>query len=225
MARTLALIGMALIAPAISAGASEDADQPATHRVSRGPFRVVVSLPAVLESPEAREVSVRPDEWTSLVVREAVDHGVEVREGQVVLALETEEIDEAIRSAELDLELSRIEHEGAQRDLELLEKSSALDVDVAERAKRRADESLVRFIEINEPLSEKRARLSAENSKDYLAYQLEELEQLEKMYRADDLTEETEEIILRRQRDSVKRAKFALEESEIARDEMLQVGL
>ena len=48
-------------------------------------------------------------------------------------------------------------------------------------------------------------------AKDMLEYEEEELRQLEKMYKADDLGEETEAIVLKRARDSVKRAKFGLE--------------
>ena len=45
-------------------------------------------------------------------------------------------------------------------------------------------------------------------AEDYLAYEEEELKQLVKMYEADDLTEETEEIVLRRTRDDVERSRY-----------------
>src|SRR5690606_30596542 len=41
----------------------------------------------------------------------------------------------------------------------------------------------------------------------------EELAQLEKMYKSDDLTEETEEIVLKRQRNQLEQAEFFLESS------------
>jgi multidrug resistance efflux pump len=44
-----------------------------------------------------------------------------------------------------------------------------------------------------------------------LEYQAEELKQLERMYAADDLTEETEEIILKRTRDAVESAQYSLQ--------------
>jgi multidrug efflux pump subunit AcrA (membrane-fusion protein) len=58
-----------------------------------------------------------------------------------------------------------------------------------------------------------------------LAYEKDELEQLEKMYEADDLTEETEEIVLKRQRTAVEFAEFNLEDAKLSRDQTLKVYL
>ena len=56
-------------------------------------------------------------------------------------------------------------------------------------------------------------------AKDTLEYEEEELRQLEKMYKADEATEETEKIVLKRARDTVKRAKFVLERTQAECDE------
>ncbi|MEZ5303785.1 MAG: HlyD family efflux transporter periplasmic adaptor subunit [Verrucomicrobiales bacterium] len=53
----------------------------------------------------------------------------------------------------------------------------------------------------------------------------EELVQLEKMYKADDLTEETEEIILRRQRNAVESAEFRLGRVKVEAEQQLTVGI
>ena len=55
----------------------------------------------------------------------------------------------------------------------------------------------------------------------YLEYESEELSQLRKMYAEDDLTEETEEIILRRQENAVKDAEFSLKRARMNRDRSL----
>ena len=56
-------------------------------------------------------------------------------------------------------------------------------------------------------------------------YQKEELEQLERMYKADDLTEETEEIILTRAQHGVDAAKYRLKKAIAAQDRFLNVVL
>ena len=61
------------------------------------------------------------------------------------------------------------------------------------------------------PYKKKSAAMSLKSYRDSLAYATEELNQLKKMYEADDLTEETEEIILQRTQNQVDRAKFLLE--------------
>ncbi len=58
-----------------------------------------------------------------------------------------------------------------------------------------------------------------------LAYEKEELAQLEKMYKADDLTEETEKIVLKRQRDAVERAEWSVHVAEIEHEKYLKTDL
>jgi HlyD family secretion protein len=60
---------------------------------------------------------------------------------------------------------------------------------------------------------------------EFLEYAKEELRQLEKMYRSKDLTEETEEIILRRQRFQVDSREHYLKQAELLRDQKLKVDL
>jgi hypothetical protein len=58
-----------------------------------------------------------------------------------------------------------------------------------------------------------------------LSNQREELKQLSKMYEADDITENTEEIILVRQQDAVASAEFALRMESLDHKRMLEVTL
>ena len=66
---------------------------------------------------------------------------------------------------------------------------------------------------------------SVKSAVEYLEYAKEELRQLEKMYRSKDLTEETEEIILRRTRFQVESSEVQLKEAELRRDVTLKVEL
>ena len=62
-------------------------------------------------------------------------------------------------------------------------------------------------------------------AKSQLEYEEEELRQLEKMYKADDITEETEEIVLKRARDTVGGAKFDVEYAQLNHDQTLKFAL
>jgi multidrug resistance efflux pump len=64
----------------------------------------------------------------------------------------------------------------------------------------------------------KSAAYSLKASQQRLEYQEEELRQLEEMYKADDLTEETEEIVLKRARNSVDAARFMHEIAKVNYD-------
>jgi len=199
--------------------------KPATHKVARGPFRIEAELKGILEARRMTEVILRPEVWAQLTVRKAAEHGARVKKGDVVLALDTTKIDEAIQDAEAGLRLMEPAITVAEEEVAALEKSLPLDLATAERASRIADEDLKRYLETDRPLNVRSTHFAVKTQADYLEYQKEELRQLEKMYKADDLTEETEEIILKRQRDAVERTAFALEKTKIAADRTLNVEI
>ena len=72
------------------------------------------------------------------------------------------------------------------------------------------------------PFTLKLTEFSLKSAKEMLEYEEEELRQLEKMYKADDITEETEAIVLKRGRDAVERAKFYVESSQVGHDHALK---
>ncbi|MFG0334951.1 MAG: hypothetical protein ACF8TS_16465, partial [Maioricimonas sp. JB049] len=178
------------------------ADPPETHVVESGPFRVTVELDGVFESQSMHEVILRPEVWSGLVALKAVEQGTRVEEGEQVLWLDTDKIENEIRDLEFQIEQGQLSFEQKEVELATLRKSVPLDIEAAERARRVAVDDLNYFLEIDEGLRRRSAEESLLSAKYSLEYAQEELDQLEKMYRADDLTEETEEIILRRaQRD------------------------
>ena len=95
----------------------------------------------------------------------------------------------------------------------------------ATRAKNQADEDVKRFFDIEKPDAVRTAHFTVKLNGEYLEYAREELRQLEKMYRSKDLTEETEEIILRRQRFQVDSREHFLKVAQLQRDQKLKVDL
>ena len=177
------------------------------------------------EARSATEMVLRPEAWSSFKVLKAVEHGAEVERGDVLVELDMKDIDEAIADGRRKVELAELAVKLAEQGLEMLEATTPLDLASAERSKRYAHDDLDRYLKVDRALSEKVANFNVETSKNYLEYEREELRQLEKMYKADDLTEETEEIILKRQQDAVKRAEFYLELDENYRDRTLKTSL
>jgi multidrug efflux pump subunit AcrA (membrane-fusion protein) len=212
--------------PDASASHSPPDSKPATARVEKGPFQIEVVLSGVFEAQRVTEVSIRPKAWAlPLLVERAVELGTPVKKGDILVELDREKIDKAIEDAEVENTLSELALKQANEELPILEKALPVDLAAAERTKTQADEDLKRFLEIDKPHSIKSADFSVKRSNEYLEYSKEELRQLEKMYRSKDLTEETEEIILRRQRFQVENSEFALKEAELHRDQTLKVDL
>jgi len=170
-------------------------------------------------------VAFSPRAWSKLVLEKAAEHGTRVEKGQVVLALRTAELDEAIADAEAQLASLEPAIKIAEAELATMEKTLDLALAAAERAREHAEEDAERYFKIERPLAIRNWEQTVKNRKNYLEYQREELRQLEKMYEADDLTEETEEIVLKRQRDTVERAEFALEVEKANAEKALKVEI
>ncbi|MGQ9592326.1 MAG: efflux RND transporter periplasmic adaptor subunit [Planctomycetota bacterium] len=209
----------------VASPAGEPGAGPAAHKVARGPFQVEAALDGTFEARRSYEISVASEAWSSLVVRKAVPHGARVSKGETLVAFETEEIDRAIEEEEKAVRLARLALRQAEVEAEVAERTSAMDLAAAARSAERAEEDLERFLSEGKEFSLKSAEFSLKNARNSLEYEREELRQLEKMYEADDLTEETEEIILRRQRDAVEAAEFRVEGAERSRKETFEVAV
>jgi multidrug efflux pump subunit AcrA (membrane-fusion protein) len=212
---------------AAEAKKAEDAKKaaPAAQKVKKGLIKITLELDGVLESENAQEIAVRPDEWSSLTVLHAAPHGAYVRKGDVVLELDPEKLDRAITDLRKDMQINALALQQTEQQLSVLEKTTPMDMEAGERAARQAAEDRDYYVNIDRPFTLKSTEFSLKSMKEYLEYEQEELRQLEKMYKADDITEETEAIVLKRGRDSVDRAKFSLESAQISHDHALKYAI
>jgi multidrug efflux pump subunit AcrA (membrane-fusion protein) len=224
----LALAGFvsaADIAPVKPANPGLSPTKPPTVKVEKVPFRVDVSLKGIFEPAATAEVLLKPEFWTGgFNVLTAVEPGTAVKRGDVLLTLDPEKIDRAIRDMEADQQLADLAIRLAELDLPIAERTAPLDMAAAERGQARAEEDLRKFLDVDKRLAVESAEFGLKNAQHQLEYAEEELKQLQKMYRKD-LTEETEEIILKRQRYAVESAKFMLKLNENRREQSLNVEL
>ena len=209
--------------PAAKDSSDESGAKP--HVVKRGPLRIEVALDGTFEAQNMTELALHPQEWTGFSVLKAVEHGAIVRRGDLLLAMDPEKIDRAIADLRTEIQLSDLSEKQAEQQLAALEKSAPLDMEANQRTLRAAQEDWRQYLAVDKPLSAKWADVALLMAKETLEYQEEELRQLEKMYRADDLVEETERIVLKRTRNAVDRARFSLEYAQVMHDEMMKFGL
>jgi multidrug resistance efflux pump len=199
--------------------------EPETHTVEAAPFKVEVSLSGVFEAEQMTEVSLQPDVFSNFVVEKAVPQGTHVKQGDPILWFETDDIDDQLRDMEFSLELSRLSVKQAELELASLEASVPLDLRAAERAKEEADKDLEYYNRAGAEMARRSAEESLKSSEYGLEYAQEELDQLEQMYKADDLTEETEEIILKRARRDVEQSSFYLENARLRHERTISEEL
>lgn len=200
--------------------ARKPAEPPATHTLARGALKRLVTLDAVFESADMHPLKIEPKTWMDWTVLEAVPHGARVKKGDTLVRIDSEKIREQIDDLEQDGAGALTALEIAQAELENLKQTTPQRLLAAKRNARLAEEDFAYFQETGRPLRTKTAQFNLRSAEQRLEYAAEELKQLEKMYQADDLTEETEEIILKRQRFAVESAQFGLESTRLhtARD-------
>jgi multidrug efflux pump subunit AcrA (membrane-fusion protein) len=191
--------------------ASTNEKPAATYTMARSGAKPKPQVDAVFEAVEMAPVKLETKSWTDLPVLEAVAHGARVRKGDMLVRIDTEKLTDQIEDLERERPAAALAYELAAADLENAEHSTPLSLDAARRRKRIADEDMAYFEKTGRPAREKSAQFGIKSADQRLDGAKEELKQLEKMYKADDLIEDTEEIILRRQRFALESAEYGLE--------------
>src|SRR5262245_11703025 len=133
-----------------------------TYKIKREPFKIEVSLKGIFESADMTEVALRPQAWGvegrgSLSVLKAVEQGTMVHKGDTLVTLDFEKIDQAIRELENERRFAELTLNQTEAELPVLEKSVPLDLAIAERQKKIADEDLKRFFDIEKPFMQRMA--------------------------------------------------------------------
>ncbi len=224
MNRILFLASVAFALPVV-AGQPEIGDQekektegekPAekeTYKVEPEEFTVETELTGVIESTTTMPVSVDLKRWSDMRIVSVVPHGTEVKKGDVLVEFDTDKLRKKIRELKLELPEKEADLRTSEMELSKLEETTPILREKARKAKTEAEEDLAYFNEVSRPMRERDVEEDIESTKNYLAYAEEELAQLKKMYERDDLTEETEEIILQRQQNTVDSYKWMLEQT------------
>lgn len=153
------------------------------------------------------------------------DHGSMLKKGDPMLMFKSDVIDRKIADLKQLISQTELEIAQAEQDLATAEKTMPEQLSRIERAAKVAEEDLAYFVEIRRKANEESADQSLKRQEQMLASYQEELKQLLKMYEADDITEETEEIILKKQKDAVAYAEHALRMAQLDHKRTLSVNL
>ncbi len=177
-----------------------------------------VKLSGVFESLDAKEVKADNEHLASLKIKRILPHGTKVSKGQNIVWFETEEIDKTIKDAEIDLRLSKLTQEDEEFSYKQFLETQTLDRKAAELARQNAQQDFDNFVQVDREHQKATAEQNLKSAVASLENAEEELKQLEQMYKEDDLTEESEEIVLKRAKQSVEFAQFRLDGTKITSD-------
>jgi len=195
-------------AAAPAQGSRTEPPKPATVEVKRQRLKVEATFDGVFEAQQTAELVLRPAEWQGLTVMHAVEHGKTVRRGDVIVALELDKIDRALADLRTELRLSELSLKQAEEELRAIEALAPIDLAAAERAHKQTQEDFELYKGVFRPINIRSAEMMMKLADFRLQNAEEEMEQLEKMYKADDLTEETEKIVLKRAQMQLEVARF-----------------
>ena len=178
----------------------------------KGNLTPVYELEATYESVESAEVKLRLEAYQGdLTLQKVVAPGELVKKGDVLLTLDRAPIDKQMTALEHDLRIARATHEKQQADLEIGARADALALLQAETAIQDAAVNLKSFEEVEGKHMVAQVELNVKFMEDALHDQVEELAQLEKMYKSEELTNATSEIVVRRAKRNIERSKLTLD--------------
>lgn len=188
-------------------------------------FEVELELKGTVEPASSSELKLTTKSWTQFVIEEVVEQGKQVKPGEVVIRFKRDEYERKLRDTRFALELAKIGFEEARLDLRHYEQTQPMDEELQKRAFVEQRDDYQYYVDVDRPQRIKSAEFSLKMAEASLENAQEELEQLEKMYKEDELTEESEEIVLKRARRAVESSLFSLESSRLRNERTVETSI
>jgi multidrug efflux pump subunit AcrA (membrane-fusion protein) len=160
---------------------------------------VVVEGEAQFEAVDPFEVRIRPKVYAAdLNVTAAAENGSHVKKGDVLLQIDPTNLKRDLQQAENDLALARANLAKAKEDVRLGQEADHVAMTAATRELENARTNLKWFDDVDGPNNLKMADLQLKEFKDGVEDQQDELDQLKKMYKTEELTSATADIVVKR---------------------------
>jgi len=186
--------------------------KPETTAAKRETMRIELKLDGAFEPAERHVVQVKTVSWQGeMPLAKVAAHGSKVKKGDVLLQVDTAKLLEAIAAAGVELASAKVQLDRVNEEIKLAAAGEALQKERVEREARESAERLKHYLEVEKDLELKEIELSRIGVEDWIADQKEELDQIEKMYKSEELTNATRDIVLKRAQRSLERSKARYE--------------
>lgn len=215
------LLASVILAVAASQTIAED------RASATGPSSAPASQPAIqpielsgyLAPIDPQEIKLKLKQFTKpLKVAEVAKHGAAVKAGQPLITFDLTEIDQDILEATSDLEVAKASLAKAESDSTLGDKGDAATLEERTDAVADAELNLAWWRDIDGPDFLRRLDQMVQANVDGINDQEDELDQLKKMYKSEELTNATADIVVKRAVRQLERSKQALEVTKHAAD-------
>jgi HlyD family secretion protein len=186
-------------APA-SAPATQPTTQaaPATTAVKRGSLSITVDAQGAFEPVDAFEVRIRPKAYSGeMLINAIAANGATVKKGDVLLEIDQAAIKRMVAASENDLRNARASEAKSQADAKIAEDAEATTLRQQQTSLKEAEDSLKWFETMDGPQYLKTVELTVQQYDDQVRDAGDELEQLKKMYKSEELTNATADVVVR----------------------------
>ncbi|MBK7643369.1 MAG: hypothetical protein IPJ19_09995 [Planctomycetes bacterium] len=164
----------------------------------------------------AAALSIWPEQYSgALLVLDAKPAGTAVAQGDVIATLDTRAIDEELHKAELEAQSASVRHQGVLEHDRIDESAARSALDLARAALERTRRSLEGWQRSELAFQKRGDEIQKRQEQARVEDETDELDQLEKMYKADALVDATEDIVLKRSRRSLELTKTS---TQLSRD-------
>lgn len=197
--RPLPLLSLLLLLPACASLSPQRAVAPAKGAPAPDARKQDTDLLGVLVPADATGLSLWPSAWKGeLVVLEVAQDGARVEQGEVVLKLDARALSEELERARLELESARVRHEALLARHALEADAAQAELVRSRAALDRSRRSLASWSDTELALEDRTLALQEARERARVEDQVDELDQLQKMYEHDELVDATEGIVLKR---------------------------
>ncbi|MGD0461935.1 MAG: biotin/lipoyl-binding protein [Tepidisphaeraceae bacterium] len=183
-------------APTTAPAAAASGDSTIVHR---GNLNLSLDFKGVFEPVQPFEVRLNPRRYhDDLIIRRVVAPGTKVSKGDVLLELDTDKIDTAIAAAQNQLNIAQANLTKAQADVRLGGQADAQSMSAAKQQLVDSQTELKRWDDIDSGIALLARSMISRISDYYVESYTDELNELKKMYKSEDLTNETADIVMKR---------------------------
>jgi multidrug resistance efflux pump len=182
-----------------------------TVAAQRGDLTPVFELEGLYEALESAEFRHQAEAFQGEVpIVRVAEHGAAVKKGDVLLEIDLAPMARQKAAHDQDLRAARATHEKARAEADLGARGDGLALAQAETALRDAETALKLYVEVEGKHLLESTALGIRYTEEGVADQKEELDQLLKMYKTEELTNATAEIVVRRTRRNLERTETQL---------------
>jgi HlyD family secretion protein len=175
------------------------ADSGAVSVVRRGNLNLSLDFKGVFEPVQPFEVRIHPRRYhDDFIITHIVAPGTKVSKGDLLLELDTDKIDTAIAAAQNDLNIAEANLTKAQADVRLGRQADAQSMSTAKEQLVDSQTTLKRWDDIDSSIALLASSMQSRISDYYVNNDVDELNELKKMYKSEDLTNETADIVMKR---------------------------